>query len=237
MWYDIIHGRLTTVDREITARCISIMNRADPVLLEYMQYHIDTCDSNRGETYRLAKEFGQQLIDNCREALGHPPCYKDGIFFGFFLLNTEDTKIDISYVPNGPENGSNPWWRRSLLGSYARKRAEAEAYVEEMASGGAIAGAINIQKVQDDVLKLWNVVKSQPGISQEQKGKIKALYEGVVRSLRKGPEPRHRVGVRNRRSSSQSPSAPYYNRVDFTSCRQNTSPSFEETSWESMGIQ
>lgn len=81
MWYDIIHGRLTTVDREITARCIAIMNRADPALLDYMQYHIDTCDEARGETYRLAKEFGQQLIDNCREAVGQPPLYKDGVLF------------------------------------------------------------------------------------------------------------------------------------------------------------
>jgi hypothetical protein len=30
MFYDILSGRLTTIDREITARCIAIMNRADP---------------------------------------------------------------------------------------------------------------------------------------------------------------------------------------------------------------
>ena len=75
-----------------------------------------------------------------------------------------------------------------------------EAYVEEMASGDTVAGHVNIQKVQDDVLKLWTLVKSQPEISQEQKNRIKALYEGVVRSLRK--EPRSRV-PRSRRSSSQ----------------------------------
>lgn len=78
-----------------------------------------------------------------------------------------------------------------------------EAYVEEMASGDTVSTPVNIQKVQDDVLKLWTVVKSQPGISQEQKNRIKALYEGVVRSLRKNPETRPRPGVRNRRSSSQ----------------------------------
>ena len=74
-----------------------------------------------------------------------------------------------------------------------------------MASGDTISGTVNIQKVQEDVLKLWTVVKTQPEISQEQKNRIKALYEGVVKSLRKGPEPRSpttRVG-RNRRSSSQ----------------------------------
>jgi fatty acid synthase subunit alpha len=77
-------------------------------------------------------------------------------------------------------------------------------YVEEMVSGDTISGSFNIQKVQDDVLKLWSVVKSQPGISQEQKNRIKALYEGVVRSLRKDLDPpRSRVGTRSRCSSSQ----------------------------------
>jgi fatty acid synthase subunit alpha len=76
--------------------------------------------------------------------------------------------------------------------------------LEEMVSGDTISGSFNIQKVQDDVLKLWSVVKSQPGISQEQKNRIKALYEGVVRSLRKDLDPpRSRVGTRSRRSSSQ----------------------------------
>ena len=80
MFYDIIFGRLTTVDRQITARCIQIMNRADPELVTYMQYYIDKCDPTRGETYKLAKQFGQQLIDNCREVVGQPPLYKDGKF-------------------------------------------------------------------------------------------------------------------------------------------------------------
>ncbi|KAH7913599.1 hypothetical protein BJ138DRAFT_606981 [Hygrophoropsis aurantiaca] len=183
MYYDIIHGRLTTVDRELTARCISLLNRADPELLTYMQYNINHCDPSKGDTYALAKQFGQQLIDNTREVLGQPPVYKDVTFPT--APHTEVTeKGDIVYSEVVREN--------------VRKL---EAYVEEMASGDTIS-TVNIQKVQDDVLKLWTVVKSQPGISQDQKNRIKALYEGVVRSLRKGPEqPRNRM--RNRRSSSQ----------------------------------
>ena len=76
-----------------------------------------------------------------------------------------------------------------------------EAYVEEMASGDTISTPSNIQKVQDDVLKLWNVVKSQPEISEDQKNRIKALYEGVVRSLRSKEQPHHPT-PRTRRSSS-----------------------------------
>lgn len=86
MFYDIIHGRLTTVDREITARCIALLNRADPDLLLYMQYYVNGCDPAKGENYKLAKEFGQELIDNTREVIGHPPVYKDGTYFLFFVL-------------------------------------------------------------------------------------------------------------------------------------------------------
>ena len=83
MYYDIIFGRLTTVDREITARCIALLNRADPDMLQFMQYNINQCDASKGETYRLAKEFGQKLIDNTREVIGKPPMYKDGGYISF----------------------------------------------------------------------------------------------------------------------------------------------------------
>jgi fatty acid synthase subunit alpha len=49
-----------------------------------------------------------------------------------------------------------------------------------------------VDKVQEDVFRPWGVVKSQPEISQEQENSIKALYDGVVRSLRKGPTPEMR---------------------------------------------
>ena len=76
--------------------------------------------------------------------------------------------------------------------------------LKEIVSGDTISGSFNIQKVQDDVLKLWSIVKSQRGISQEQKNRIKAPYEGVVRSLRKDLDPpRSRVGTKSRRSSPQ----------------------------------
>jgi hypothetical protein len=102
MFYDIIFGRLTTVDREITARCIAIMNRADPMLLRYMQFHIDHVDPDRGETYRLAKEFGQQLIDNCKEVVGQNPLYKDGQLPIAFYSALADSMP--SYFPNGTTN-------------------------------------------------------------------------------------------------------------------------------------
>ncbi|EKM78079.1 hypothetical protein AGABI1DRAFT_61049 [Agaricus bisporus var. burnettii JB137-S8] len=186
MYYDIIFGRLTTVDRDITARCIALLNRADPDMLQYMEYHINKLDPSKGDTYKLAKDFGQQLIDNTRDIIGKSPLYKDVTFPT--APHTEVTaKGDIVYSEIVREN--------------VRKL---EAYVEEMATGDGVAGSVNIQKVQDDVLKLWTVVKSLPEINQDQKNRIKSLYEGVVRSLQKGPDPHPRVqSTRSRRSSSQ----------------------------------
>src|ERR1700747_3029691 len=72
-----------------------------------------------------------------------------------------------------------------------------------MVSADQISGSVNVQKIQDDVVKLWNVVKSQTDISEELKNRIKALYDGVVRSLRKAPASRPPPwGPRSRRSSS-----------------------------------
>lgn len=73
-----------------------------------------------------------------------------------------------------------------------------------MASGDSdtVSGAVNIQKDQDDVLKLWSVVKALPEISSDQKNRIKSLYEGVVRSLN-NPDTNPRPTPRSRRSSSQ----------------------------------
>jgi fatty acid synthase subunit alpha len=57
-----------------------------------------------------------------------------------------------------------------------------------MATGDGVAGSVNIQK-EDDALKLWTVVKSLPEINQDQKNRVKSLYEGVVRSLQKALDP------------------------------------------------
>ena len=72
-----------TVDCEITACCIALLNQADLPMLKYMQYNIDCCDPSKGETYKLAKEFSQQLINNTCEVIGKPSMYKDGKGFPF----------------------------------------------------------------------------------------------------------------------------------------------------------
>ena len=202
MFYDILFGRLTTIDREITARCIAIMNRADPDLIKFMEFMVNQCDPAKGETYATAKKLGQELLDNCRGVVGQPPLYKDGEYvFPKYAPNLISLSVTFPTAPHTEITEKGDIVYTEVNRKDVRKL---EAYVEEMASADQISSSANIQKIQDDVVKLWNVVKSQPEISEEQKNRIKALYDGVVRSLRKAPDSRSRPGVpRSRRSSSQ----------------------------------
>jgi len=81
-----------------------------------------------------------------------------------------------------------------------------EAYVEEMSSTNAVNAPMTIDKVHASVLKLWNVVQSQPGISEEQVSRIKDLYDSIINSLNtKGPEPKLKAAPqpRTRHASSR----------------------------------
>lgn len=165
MYYDIIFGRLKAVDREIVSRCIRIMNRSNPLLLDFMQYHMDNCPTERGETYQLAKELGQQLIENCKDVLGEPPVYKDvGIPTG--PHTNVDARGNLEY--------------KEISRTSARKL---EHYVREMADGGKISEYGNRTKVQNDLSRIYKLIKQQHKLSKSSQLQIKSLYENVIRSL------------------------------------------------------
>ncbi|KAK0543649.1 hypothetical protein OC845_006016 [Tilletia horrida] len=172
-YYDIIHGVLTTVDREITARCLNIMNRADPAMVNYMQFYVDKTDPTLGPTYELAKTFGQQLIDNCKEAMVESARYKE--VHAPTAPHTEiDAKGNIIYV-EGKRNG-------------VRKL---ESYVKEMMVGTRVGPQINLEKAQENIAKLWVLIKNEPSMSKLSKATLKSLYTEAVRSLGT-PSPRSR---------------------------------------------
>jgi hypothetical protein len=106
VYYDIIFGRLTTLDHEITTYCIAYLNQADPEMLTYMQYNIDHCDPTKGENYKLAKEFGHQLFNKTREVTGQRPMYKDGMFNHFLDILSLLIYYLYSHVPYGAPHGS-----------------------------------------------------------------------------------------------------------------------------------
>ena len=83
--------------------------------------------------------------------------------------------MSISYFPTAPHTEINK--KGEIVYSEVNRNdvRKLKAYVEQMmASADHISDAANIQKIQDNIVKLWNVVKSQPEISEEQKNHIKA---------------------------------------------------------------
>ncbi|KAB8228219.1 3-oxoacyl-[acyl-carrier-protein] synthase [Aspergillus alliaceus] len=165
MYYDIIFGRLRAVDREIVSQCIRIMNRSNPLLLDFMQYHIDNCPTDRGETYLLAKELGQQLIENCKEVLGVAPVYKD-VAIPTGPQTTVDARGNIEY--------------KEAPRASARKL---EHYVKQMAEGGPISEYSNRAKVQNDLRSVYKLIRRQHRLSKSSQLQFNALYKEVIRAL------------------------------------------------------
>jgi fatty acid synthase subunit alpha len=132
---------------------------------------VNRCDPAKGKIYATAKKLGQELSNNCRGVVSQPSLYKmvrciSGVCIKFHkstsyfptARHTEITeKGEIIYSEVNREN--------------VRKL---DAYVEEMVSADQISGSVNIQKIQGDVVKLWDIVKSQREICEEQKNRIKA---------------------------------------------------------------
>lgn len=76
-----------------------------------------------------------------------------------------------------------------------------------MASGGEVERTVNLDKVQSDIDKLWELVNSQPSITPAQKAAIKSMYGEVIKSLGhselEDPALQRTRGPKKRRSSSQ----------------------------------
>jgi fatty acid synthase subunit beta len=182
MYFDIIFGRLTEVDREIMAKSIAIINRADPSLLNYMRYHIQSCNIELGESYKKAKELASILLGNCEQALSEPPRCKD-VTFPTAPSTSISEKGDIQY-----SEVNRPGVRKL------------ESYVKEMAAGSKVAYRLNMEKVQQDIANLYEMVKQQPNMSAAGKDHIKSLYDEVLKSFNAGADAG--CTTKNRRSSS-----------------------------------
>ncbi|KAJ1865430.1 fatty acid synthase alpha subunit Lsd1 [Coemansia sp. RSA 989] len=178
LYYEILFGRLTEVDREITSQCIRLMNRANPALMRYMAYNIANTDESRGETYKLAREYAQMLYENCELALNHSPVYKDVDFpTGPRTEVTATGDIKYSEVHRPDE--------RKLLD-----------YVRKMQAGGELTRFSGRQRVEQNLAKIYRIIKQQNSLKKDSKQAIQGLYTDVLRALRMSPRIMEESGVR-----------------------------------------
>ena len=113
----------------------------------------------------LAKELGQQLIENCKEVLGTAPAYKD-----------------VS-IPTGPHTSIDARGNLDYAEVPRTSVRKLEHYVREMADGGKISEYGNRTKVQNDLSRIYKLIKQQHKLSKSSQLQIKALYGDVIRSL------------------------------------------------------
>ncbi|KAH6659244.1 fatty acid synthase subunit alpha [Truncatella angustata] len=165
MYYDVIFGRLQVVDREIVSQCIRIMTKSNPLLLEFMQYHIDNCPTERGETYKLAKQLGEQLIENCKEVMNVAPVYKD--------VN----------VPTGPHTTVDNQGNIKYEEVPRQSCRKLEHYVKQMAEGGKITEYGNRTKVNNDLARLVKLIKAQHNMARPTQVELKKISDNVLQSL------------------------------------------------------
>ncbi|BFZ56375.1 3-oxoacyl-[acyl-carrier-protein] synthase [Savitreella phatthalungensis] len=165
MYFDIVFGRLKLVDREIVARCISLMNRSNPTLLDFIQYHIDHCPTERSETYLRAQELAKLLLQNCQESLHAAPVYKD-----------------VTY-PTGPQTSIDAKGNMSFSEVPRPNVRKFEQYVAEMAAGGKSKGENPKKSIQHDLSRIYRIIRQQNKMSKSSRLQIKSLYADVVQAL------------------------------------------------------
>ncbi|KAG0688362.1 3-oxoacyl-[acyl-carrier-protein] synthase [Pichia californica] len=161
MYFDIIFGKLTSIDRETVTQCIQIMNRANPTLMKFMQYHIDNIPTDKGENYDLAKSLGQQLIDNCAEMLAknQDPVYKD-----------------VSY-PTGPKTSVCVKGNVNYEEVPRDACRKFEQYVYEMAQGCDLTKE-EIETPKQELAKVYKALAATA--STEDQLKIETLYKQLI---------------------------------------------------------
>lgn len=159
MFWDVIFGRLDTVDREIVARCISLMNRANPTFIDFVQYHMDHVPTERGATYKLVQQLGIQLLENCKESLNVDPVYKD-----------------VTY-PTGPQTIVDEKGNMSYKEVVRPSVRKLEQYVQEMALGGPITkDPKSGVHAQAELARIYETLTSQHKINSSAKSKLESLY-------------------------------------------------------------
>ncbi|GEQ68095.1 hypothetical protein JCM33374_g1762, partial [Metschnikowia sp. JCM 33374] len=169
MYFDIIFGKLDSIDRETINQCIQIMNRASPSLIKFMQYHIDHTPGYKGETYQLAQKLGQQLIDNCKQVLDVDPVYKD-VSRITGPKTTVDAKGKIVYEEANKES--------------VRKF---EQYVYEMAQGGSMTKQVQ-PTIQEDLARVYKAISKQSSVSKNTKLELDQLYSQLVNFMEANKE-------------------------------------------------
>ncbi|CCK69841.1 trifunctional fatty acid synthase subunit FAS2 KNAG_0D00890 [Huiozyma naganishii CBS 8797] len=172
LYFEIIHGVLKNVDREVVSEAINIMNRSNEALIRFMEYHIKNTDTSQGENYQLAKSLGEQLIENCKEVINVDPVFRD-----------------IS-KPTGPTTVIDKNGNIKYTEEPREKVRKFSQYVQEMALGGPLTKETQ-PTIEEDLTRVYRAISAQTSthdISDSTKLEFEKLYGELMQFLSNSKE-------------------------------------------------
>ncbi|KAJ3148374.1 3-oxoacyl-[acyl-carrier-protein] synthase [Geranomyces michiganensis] len=169
LYYDLVFGRISDVNRELMNQCVHLMNRVDDAesIISYMEYYLDNCDASKGENHVRAKKLGKILLDLCKEALASDPVYKN-----------------LAYRPTRPKTHI----RESGELVYTEERRKAsnmKDYVEELRTGSSLTKIPDTELLMSKFQQLADLVKDAKSVDAKTKTDMDAIFDDIRKSLPK----------------------------------------------------
>ncbi|KAI8987783.1 fatty acid synthase [Mycotypha africana] len=165
LWYDLVFDKLAVVDREVTAKCISIMNRAHPKMIDFIRYKIENSAGDKSKTYDIAKDFCQALIEQCAEVLLEKPRFK-GVATPTCPKTTVTEKGGIQYTETPRPNEEN-----------------LADYVKDMTAGSEISKYSNYQQIQRNLGRIYEIIQRQNNATEDDKKLMENAYGDILRAM------------------------------------------------------
>ncbi|KAJ3188792.1 3-oxoacyl-[acyl-carrier-protein] synthase [Gaertneriomyces sp. JEL0708] len=169
LYYDMIFGRISSLDRELMNQCVHLMNRADDSesLIAFMEYYLENCPEADGENFAKAKALSQKLLDNCREALKGDPVYHN-----------------LAYRPTKPktiikDNGE------LVYEEQRRKARNMKDYIDEMRDGSSLTRIPDSQDIVKKFEELHALVKNVKAMDAAMKTQVDAIFSEIQQSMPK----------------------------------------------------
>ncbi|TPX31149.1 hypothetical protein SmJEL517_g05464 [Synchytrium microbalum] len=169
LYYDMIFGRITAVDRDLMNQVIHLMNRTeDQGLIAFMEFLVKKVDPSMGEGYKGVKEYGQIVLDNCRAALNADPVYKN-----------------VAYRPTRPRTYATEDGKL-VYKEERRTASNMKDYVKDMRTGSALTRLPPNQTVIRKFEELQSIITSTRDYNAQSKARLDGLFADIKANLPNG---------------------------------------------------
>ncbi|KAJ3124388.1 3-oxoacyl-[acyl-carrier-protein] synthase [Nowakowskiella sp. JEL0407] len=173
LYYDIIYGKITSVDRELMNNAIHLMNRADNYdsLIQFMEYTINNTPTN-GENYERVRTLGNVLIENCKEALKADPVYKN-----------------FAYRPTAPKTSVSETGQ--LVYNEVRRPASSNMkdYVQELMNGSELTTIKTTSNVASQIAELEKILAlPATELNASTKSQVSEIFAQLKKEIPSKPE-------------------------------------------------